>query len=114
MPRPPSHQRGRVSSKADDFDVRYRDGQDGGAWGNGADEGYDGGYASDDHGALGGTVDYELSYDANGWDTQGFRSPTADYPDNHQSTDLGSAAWVNQALPASTRGETPWEVRMMP
>jgi membrane peptidoglycan carboxypeptidase len=80
-----------VSSKADDFDVRYRDGRDGRAWGNGAEEGDNGGYASNDHGALGGTVDYELSYDANGWDTQGFRSPTAGYLDNHDTANLGSA-----------------------
>src|SRR5580700_3771955 len=94
-PRPPSHQRGRVSSKADDFDVRYRDDRDGRAWGNGADGdhpdgGYgDGGYAGNDHGAIGGTVDYDLGYDANGWDTQGFRSPTAGYLDNHETAPPG-------------------------
>src|SRR6516225_9568042 len=92
MPRPPSHQRGRVSSKADDFDVRFREGQDGRAWGNGADEGYNGADAGDDHGVLGGTVDYDLGYDANGWDTQGFRSPAAGYPDHHQTTDVDGAA----------------------
>jgi len=81
-----------VSSKADDFDVRYRDGQDGRAWGNGAEDGYaaDGSYAGDDHGAFGGTVDYDLGYDANGWDTQGFRRPTAGYLDNHETAQLGS------------------------
>ena len=64
-----------MSSKADDFDVRYRDGQDGHAWGDAADGGYaDGGNG---HGTLGATVDYDLGYDANGWDTQGFRSPAA-------------------------------------
>ena len=79
-PRPPSHQRGRVSSKADDFDVRYRDGRDGRAWGNGADGGATGATRRpDDDGVLGGTVDYDLGYDANGWDTQGFRSPAAGY-----------------------------------
>jgi len=78
-----------VSSKADDFDVRYRDGQDGRAWGNGADGDHNGGHASDDHGALGGTVDYDLGYDANGWDTQGFRSPVAGYPDGHETAQLG-------------------------
>jgi membrane peptidoglycan carboxypeptidase len=81
-----------VSSKADDFDVRYRDGQDGRAWGNGADEGNNEGYASNDHGVMSGTVDYDLGYDANGWDTQGFRSPTAGYLDNHETTHLGSTA----------------------
>jgi membrane peptidoglycan carboxypeptidase len=71
-----------VSSKADDFDVRFRDGRDGRAWGDGADE---------DHRATGGsgTVDYDLGYDANGWDTQGFRSPTAGYLDNHETAQLG-------------------------
>jgi membrane peptidoglycan carboxypeptidase len=68
-----------VSSKADDFDVRYRDGRDGRAWDDAADGGY--------HGVLGGTVDYDLGYDANGWDTQGFRSPAAGYLDHHQTTD---------------------------
>src|SRR5215469_5436441 len=92
MPRPPSHQRGRVSSKADDFDVRHRDGQDERAWGNGADEGNNGAHADDDLGALGGTVDYDLGYDANGWDTQGFRSPTAGYLDNHETSNLSSDA----------------------
>src|SRR6202023_3085469 len=101
---PPSHQRGRVSSKADDFDVRFRDGRDGRAWGSGADAdgdyangGYgDGGYAGNDPGAVGasGTVDYDLGYDANGWDTQGFRSPTAGYLDNHETAQLGDGDGV--------------------
>jgi membrane peptidoglycan carboxypeptidase len=80
-----------VSSKADDFDVRHRDGRDGRAWGTGADGGYDRGYTGDDHGVLGGTVDYDLGYDANGWDTQGFRRPEAGYPDNHETASAGSA-----------------------
>jgi len=80
-----------VSSKADDFDVRHRDERAGRAWGNGTDEGCtDGDYAGNDHGALGGTVDYDLGYDANGWDTQGFRSPTAGYLDDHETAQLGS------------------------
>ncbi|MGH3152437.1 MAG: hypothetical protein ACRDOB_17160, partial [Streptosporangiaceae bacterium] len=33
-------------------------------------------------GALNGTVDYDLGYDANGWDTAGFRSPEAGYSDS--------------------------------
>jgi membrane peptidoglycan carboxypeptidase len=74
-----------VSSKADDFDVRYRDGRDGRAWDDGAGEGYVG----DDHGVFGGTVDYDLGYDANGWDTQGFRSPTAGYSDQHETAQPG-------------------------
>ena len=86
-----------MSSKADDFDVRYRDGRDGRAWGdgvNGPEDGYaaDGNYAGDDHGAFGGTVDYDLGYDANGWDTQGFRSPAAGYLDNHETAYLGDGA----------------------
>jgi membrane peptidoglycan carboxypeptidase len=59
-----------VSSKADDFDVRYRDA---GGTGHGR-SGANGGYA--------GNVDYDLGYDANGWDTNGFRSPEADYLDS--------------------------------
>jgi membrane peptidoglycan carboxypeptidase len=80
-----------VSSKADDFDVPYRDGRDGRAWGNGSEDGYaaGGGQAGDDHGTFGGTVDYDLGYDANGWDTQGFRSPAAGYLDNHETAHLG-------------------------
>ena len=77
-----------MSSKADDFDVRYRgDSRDGRAWGDGADG---------DHGATGGsgTVDYDLGYDANGWDTQGFRSPTAGYLDNHETAQLGDGDGV--------------------
>jgi membrane peptidoglycan carboxypeptidase len=80
-----------VSSKADDFDVRHRDGRDGRAWGTGAEGDYDRGYTGDDHGVLGGTVDYDLGYDANGWDTQGFRRPEAGYPDNHDTASAGSA-----------------------
>jgi membrane peptidoglycan carboxypeptidase len=80
-----------VSSKADDFDVRYRDGRDGHAWGSGADGDYaGGGHAGNDHEVLGGTVDYDLGYDANGWDTQGFRSPAAGYLDNHETAQLGA------------------------
>ena len=33
-------------------------------------------------GVLSGTVDYDLGYDANGWDTAGFRSPEAGYSDS--------------------------------
>jgi membrane peptidoglycan carboxypeptidase len=57
-----------VSSKADDFDVRYRDAGETGHGRPGANGGY------------GGTVDYDLGYDGNGWDTNGFRSPAAGYP----------------------------------
>jgi membrane peptidoglycan carboxypeptidase len=82
-----------VSSKADDFDVRYRDGRDGRAW----DDGADGGDVAGDHGVFGGTVDYDLGYDANGWDTQGFRSPTAGYSDHHETAQLGRGAGTTTA-----------------
>ena len=82
-----------MSSKADDFDVRYRDGRDGRAGGDGAD----GGYVGDDHGVFGGTVDYDLGYDDNGWDTQGFRRPEGGYSDHHETTQLGSGAGTTAA-----------------
>jgi len=86
-----------VSSKADDFDIRYRDVRNGDSFADGADAGYasegyasegyanggygahpggaypDGGYANDGYespAAPGSTVDYDLGYDAQGWDTQ--------------------------------------------
>jgi len=47
-----------VSSKADDFDVRYRDDRDGRAWGNGADGDHpSGGYGD---GGYAGCVGYEI------------------------------------------------------
>ncbi len=64
-----------MSSKADDFDVRYRDI---GTPGPGRPEA-DGGYRSN-----AGDVDYDLGYDAAGWDTQGFRRPEADFLDSHE------------------------------
>ena len=78
-----------MSSRADDFDVRYRDQRDGAAGGSGADEGY---WNADgaDNGVLGGTVDYDLGYDANGWDTQGFRSPAASDLDSRDTAHVGS------------------------
>jgi membrane peptidoglycan carboxypeptidase len=82
-----------VSSKADDFDVRNRDGRDGRA----PDDGAGGGYVGDDHGVFGGTVDYDLGYDANGWDTQGFRSPTAGYSDQRETAQLGHEAGTTTA-----------------
>jgi membrane peptidoglycan carboxypeptidase len=36
-------------------------------------------------GAFSGTVDYDLGYDANGWDTAGFRRPDADYLDSQDT-----------------------------
>ena len=69
-----------MSSKADDFDVRYRDAGTAGHGRSAADGGYRGNA---------GDVDYDLGYDAEGWDTQGFRRPEADYLDSH---DPGYAA----------------------
>ena len=63
-----------MSSKADDFDVRYRDVGTAGHGRPAADGGYRGNA---------GDVDYDLGYDAEGWDTQGFRRPEADYLDSH-------------------------------
>ncbi|HKS99487.1 MAG TPA: hypothetical protein VJT31_08150, partial [Rugosimonospora sp.] len=64
-----------MSSKADDFDVRYRDvGQAG--HGRPADGGFRGNA---------GDVDYDLGYDDPGWDTQGFRRPEAGYLDSAES-----------------------------
>jgi len=90
-----------VSSKADDFDVRYRDGRDGSTWDDGAEKGF----VADDHGVFGATVDYDLGYDANGWDTQGFRSPAAGYFDHHETAQNGHGA--SHARSASTRQADP-------
>jgi len=76
-----------VSSKADDFDVRYRDAGETGGLKHGRLEagGGEGGYS------YAGNIDYDLGYDANGWDTNGFRSPEtgyspeAGYLDSHES-----------------------------
>ena len=75
-----------MSSKADDFDVRYRDaGEAGGLKQGYAGVGGEGGYS------YAGNIDYDLGYDANGWDTNGFRSPEtgygpeAGYLDSHES-----------------------------
>jgi membrane peptidoglycan carboxypeptidase len=68
-----------VSSKADDFDVRYRDA---GAAGHGRPAA-NGGYA--------GTVDYDLGYDAQGFDTDGFRSPEADFLGSREPGHAGGA-----------------------
>jgi membrane peptidoglycan carboxypeptidase len=64
-----------VSSKADDFDVRYRDAGTAGRGRPPADGGYRGNA---------GDVDYDLGYDSTGWDTQGFRRTEADFVDGHE------------------------------
>jgi membrane peptidoglycan carboxypeptidase len=61
-----------VSSKAEDFDVRYRDAGTAGHGRPAADGGYRGNA---------GDVDYDLGYDSTGWDTQGFRRPEAGFGD---------------------------------
>ena len=65
-----------MSSKADDFDVRYRDAGTAGHGRPAADGGYRGNA---------GDVDYDLGYDSTGWDTQGFRRPEADFTDSHET-----------------------------
>ncbi len=79
-----------MSSKADDFDVRYRDAGETGLGGPAA------------NGGSGGTVDYDLGYDATGWDTNGFRRPEADYVGSHAGA---SHAGAHAALAAG-----PYEV----
>jgi membrane peptidoglycan carboxypeptidase len=72
-----------VSSKADDFDVRYRDAGTAGRGRPSADGGYRGNA---------GDVDYDLGYDSTGWDTQGFRRPEAGFDDGQEagrSRDVG-------------------------
>ena len=64
-----------MSSKADDFDVRYRDVGTVGPGRPAAGGGYQGNAAD---------VDYDLGYDAEGWDTQGFRRPEPGYLDSHE------------------------------
>jgi membrane peptidoglycan carboxypeptidase len=71
-----------VSSKAEDFDVRYRDAGTAGHGRPAADGGYRGNA---------GDVDYDLGYDSTGWDTQGFRRPEAGFGDGPEA-DRSSAA----------------------
>jgi membrane peptidoglycan carboxypeptidase len=95
-----------VSSKADDFDVRYRDVGTAGHGRPAAGGGYRGNA---------GDVDYDLGYDAQGWDTQGFRRPEeADYLDNHEpgpaggvGAGTGSAGWESEATGALWAPEAP-------
>ena len=64
-----------MSSKAEDFDVRYRDTGTAGHGRLAADGGYRGNA---------GDVDYDLGYDTSGWDTQGFRRPETDFADDDE------------------------------
>ncbi|MGH3163982.1 MAG: hypothetical protein ACRDOC_19040, partial [Streptosporangiaceae bacterium] len=70
-----------MSSKAEDFDVRYRDAGTAGHGRPAADGGYRGNA---------GDVDYDLGYDSTGWDTQGFRRPEAGFGDSPEA-DLSRA-----------------------
>jgi membrane peptidoglycan carboxypeptidase len=115
-----------VSSKADDFELRYRDERNedsAGSGGNGgyanggyATEGYDdggygtggyrnGGYRNGGYGTggyetpagHGNPVDYDLGYDVQGWDTQGFRRPQEGYPDGYTDDQATGHQDVGQA-----------------
>jgi membrane peptidoglycan carboxypeptidase len=91
-----------VSSKADDFDVRYRDA---GPAGHGRPPA-DGGYLGN-----AGEIDYELGYDAPDFDTQGFRRPEADPLDSHDPRDgHGGPGGLGRA-PGLTRGGVGTAVR---
>ena len=89
-----------MSSKADDFDVRYRDA--------GATGAIEDGRPAAGHGygvtGYGGNIDYDLGYDANGWDTNGFRSPDADYLDSHESVAVTHEARTTAATGPRTAG----------
>ncbi len=76
-----------MSSKADDFDVRYRDVGTAGQSRPAAGGGYRGNA---------GDVDYDLGYDAPGWDTQGFRRPEADLLDSREPS--GTSGGVGTAV----------------
>jgi membrane peptidoglycan carboxypeptidase len=94
-----------VGSKADDFDVRSRDPGPAGHGRPPADGGFQGNAAD---------VDYDLGYDAPGWDTQGFRRPEAGYPDSHESgqTSGGRRGGVGTAVrPGEGPGEGPGHSR---
>ena len=84
-----------MSSKADDFDVRYRDAGPAGHGRPPADGGFRGNA---------GEIDYDLGYDAPGWDTQGFRRPEADLLDSHGSRDGHGGADGTGREPGLTRG----------
>jgi membrane peptidoglycan carboxypeptidase len=111
-------QRGRVSSKADDFGLRYRDVRNGDPAGNGATGGYaTGGYGNGGYGlpeGPGNTVDYDLGYDAQGWDTQGFRRPQAGYPEAGPAASEGNGRTGSQARAAGVRdaGAPTWGAGM--
>jgi len=90
-----------VSSKADDFDVRYRDAAETVGITRGRSGG--GGYGVAGSAVAGsavtgpaGNIDYDLGYDANGWDTNGFRRPEAGYLDTP-----ASAAVTHDARPGA-------------
>jgi len=110
-----------VSSRADDFGLRYRDVRNTESAGRGANGGYlsgeyshgghaGGGYTGEGYvgggydtpAGHGSTVDYDLGYDAQGWDTQGFRSPGPDYHDTQAGyLDAGRSARTRNGQPGS-------------
>ncbi len=82
-----------MSSRADDFDVRHGD------TGNGAGDGRPGaaaGYRT--QGLHGATIDYDLGYGEQGFDTQGFRSP--EWPEGG----LTSTATMGRGAPVLPTG----------
>ena len=90
-----------MSSKADDFDVRYRDVGTVGPGRPAAGGGYQGNAAD---------VDYDLGYDAEGWDTQGFRRPETGYLDSHEPVHAGEASqlgWESGATGALWTPDAP-------
>ncbi len=95
-----------MSSKADDFDVRYRDA--------GAAE-YGRQVTGGGYRGMAGEVDYDLGYDAEGWDTQGFRRPEAGFPDSHSraaapatgTQETGRLGWDAEATGALLTPELP-------
>ena len=98
-----------MSSKADDFDARYRDP---GSAAQRPGRGYRGNQ---------GEVDFDLGYDSPGWDTQGFRRPdfgerTAGHAPGHarrQSSMSGPIQSRTQSKPketsvGSSQGQQVW------
>jgi membrane peptidoglycan carboxypeptidase len=69
-----------VTSKADDFDVRYDNAGRGRHRGTGSTAGT---------GAAPGNVDYDLGYGDNGWDTQGFRTPNGGHRRSRRDDNFG-------------------------
>ncbi len=54
-----------------------------------------------------GDVDYDLGYDAPGWDTQGFRRPEADFPDSREPSRTSDAGGGVGTAVRPEHGRTP-------